>query len=56
MGKTGYCPLAKDKCVGKSCMWYVVGLDECAVKTLAQATDSLADTIADAIEDREDED
>ena len=40
-----YCPLIKSECVEKKCGWYVIGLNECAINTLAQALDCQADAI-----------
>jgi len=37
-----YCPIMKAVCIEKKCMWYVTELNECAINTLAQATDSQA--------------
>lgn len=40
-----YCPIMKAVCIKKKCMWYVTGLNECAINTLAQAADSQANAI-----------
>jgi len=40
-----YCPLTKLECLESKCGWYVNGLNECSMNTLAQAVDSLADTL-----------
>ena len=36
-----YCPLLKGDCAGVHCMWFVVGLDRCAINSIAQSLDAI---------------
>lgn len=41
------CPLMKDECFEGKCGWYVNGLNQCAMNTIAQAIDCLDDFFED---------
>ncbi|GEM_PF-7070690 len=45
------CPLVKEECIEDNCGWYVNGLNECSINTLAQAVDSIANIIEENVND-----
>jgi hypothetical protein len=44
-----FCPLTKNCCIKKSCGWFVLGTNECAVNLLAQCTEMTSDNVSNFV-------